>query len=336
MAAFSFLRQNILQQTFAHPFQAILCLSQKQKLLSHVWIAATSNPLSCLGVGRATHTARHPPGLTRHGPGGQLKAEGDKMADLKTFEKAEFGSVRVVIRESEPWFVAKDVCDCLELGNSRDAVSGLDDDEKGVAIIDTLGGPQEMTVISEPGLYSLILRSRKPEAKVFKRWITHEVIPSIRRHGGYLTPAKLEEALLNPDTLIRLATDLKAEREKRAALEQQVRTDAPKVLFADSVSASSSSILVGQLAVLLRQNGVNIGQNRLFQWMRENGFLIQSGSRKNSPTQRSMELGLFETKERTINNPDGSIRITMTTKVTGKGQVYFVNRFLRPDDNIAA
>lgn len=193
-----------------------------------------------------------------------------------------------------------------------------------------------MTVISEPGLYSLILRSRKPEAKVFKRWITHEVIPSIRRHGGYLTPAKLEEALLNPDTLIRLATDLKAEREKRAALEQQVRTDAPKVLFADSVSASSSSILVGQLAVLLRQNGVNIGQNRLFQWMRENGFLIQSGSRKNSPTQRSMELGLFETKERTINNPDGSIRITMTTKVTGKGQVYFVNRFLRPDDNIAA
>ena len=171
---------------------------------------------------------------------------------------------------------------------------------------------------------------------MFKRWITHEVIPSIRRHGGYLTPAKLEEALLNPDTLIRLATDLKAEREKRAALEQQVRTDAPKVLFADSVSASSSSILVGQLAVLLRQNGVNIGQNRLFQWMRENGFLIQSGSRKNSPTQRSMELGLFETKERTINNPDGSIRITMTTKVTGKGQVYFVNRFLRPDDNIAA
>lgn len=257
------------------------------------------------------------------------------MADLKIFEKSEFGFIRIVMRNNEPWFVAKDVCDCLELDLASGA-RGLDEDEKGLHIVQTPGGPQEMSIISEPGLYSLILRSRKPEAKAFKRWITHEVIPSIRHHGGYLTPAKLEEALLNPDTLIRLATDLKAEREKRAALEQQARTDAPKVLFADSVSASSSSILVGQLAVLLRQNGVNIGQNRLFQWMRENGFLIQSGGRKNSPTQRSMELGLFETKERAINNPDGSIRITMTTKVTGKGQVYFVNRFLRPDDDIAA
>ena len=257
------------------------------------------------------------------------------MADLKIFEKSEFGFIRIVMRNNEPWFVAKDVCDCLELDLASGA-RGLDEDEKRLHIVQTPGGPQEMSIISEPGLYSLILRSRKPEAKAFKRWITHEVIPSIRHHGGYLTPAKLEEALLNPDTLIRLATDLKAEREKRAALEQQARTDAPKVLFADSVSASSSSILVGQLAVLLRQNGVNIGQNRLFQWMRENGFLIQSGSRKNSPTQRSMELGLFETKERAINNPDGSIRITMTTKVTGKGQVYFVNRFLRPDDEIAA
>lgn len=263
------------------------------------------------------------------------------MADLKIFEKSGFGSVRVVMKDGDPWFVAKDVCENLGT-ETRDIPDILEADEQCplMDIIHTLkdssGLRKDSRVISEPGLYSLILRSRKPEAKAFKRWITHEVIPSIRHHGVYLTPAKLEEALLNPDTLIRLATDLKAEREKRAALEQQARTDAPKVLFADSVSASSSSILVGQLAVLLRQNGVNIGQNRLFQWMRENGFLIQSGSRKNSPTQKSMELGLFETKERAINNPDGSIRITMTTKVTGKGQVYFVNRFLRPDDEIAA
>lgn len=245
------------------------------------------------------------------------------------------------MKDGDPWFVAKDVCENLGT-ETRDIPDILEADEQFplMDIIHTLkdssGLRKDSRVISEPGLYSLILRSRKPEAKAFKRWITHEVIPSIRHHGGYPTPAKLEEALLNPDTLIRLATDLKAEREKRAALEQQARTDAPKVLFANSVSASSSPILVGQLAVLLRQNGVNIGQNRLFQWMRENGFLIQSGSRKNSPTQKSMELGLFETKERAINNPDGSIRITMTTKVTGKGQVYFVNRFLRPDDEIAA
>ena len=140
------------------------------------------------------------------------------------FESKEFGKIRVVERSGAPWFVGKDVCDCLEIGNSRDAAASLDDDEKGVALIDTPGGKQEMSIISEPGLYSLVLRSRKPEAKAFKRWIVHEVLPAIRKHGGYLTPKKLEEALLNPDVLIRLATQLKEEREARVQAEARVAT----------------------------------------------------------------------------------------------------------------
>lgn len=138
------------------------------------------------------------------------------------FESKEFGKIRVVEHSGAPWFVGKDVCDCLEIGNSRDAAASLDDDEKGVALIDTPGGKQEMSIISEPGLYSLVLRSRKPEAKAFKRWIVHEVLPAIRKHGGYLTPKKLEEALLNPDVLIRLATQLKEEREARVQAEARV------------------------------------------------------------------------------------------------------------------
>lgn len=186
-----------------------------------------------------------------------------------------------------------------------------------------------MAVVNEPGLYSLVLRSRKPEAKAFKRWITHEVIPAIRKHGGYLTPQKVEEVLLNPDTIIRLATDLKAERERRLALEAENVKNAPKVLFADSVAASHTDILIGDLAKLLRQNGIEIGQKRLFEWLRENGYLIkQRGLSWNMPTQKAMELGLFRVKETTINKPDGSVQISKTTKVTGKGQIYFVEKFL--------
>lgn len=255
------------------------------------------------------------------------------MTDLKIFEKAGFGSVRVVMREGDPWFVAKDVCAALDLDNVSEALRALDEDER-ITLSNPDGNPRagiplSFNLISEPGLYSLVLRSRKPEAKAFKRWITHEVIPAIRRLGGYLTPDKVEEVLLNPDTVIRLATALKEEQARCAALEAKTQEDRPKVLFAESVSASTSSILIGQLANLISQNGVKIGQNRLFQWMRGNDFLIANGSRRNSPTQRAMEMGLFEVRERTINNPDGSIRITLTTKVTGKGQIYFVNRFLK-------
>ena len=255
---------------------------------------------------------------------------------LALFEHEKFGSLRDVERKVQPWFVAKDVCDILEMGNPRSSLALLDEDEKGVHSMDTPGGKQEMTIISEPGLYSLILRSRKPEAKAFKRWVTHDVIPSIRKRGLYATPQTVEAMLADPDTAIKLLTSLKEERAKSAALAAKVEQDAPKVLFADSVAASRSSILIGDLAKLLVQNGVKIGQNRLFVYLREKGFLIQSGSRKNTPTQRSMEMGLFEVKEYLVHNPDGSTRTRFTTKVTGKGQLYFVKKFLSANTPVAA
>lgn len=172
------------------------------------------------------------------------------------------------------------------------------------------------------------MRSDKPKAKPFRKWVTAEVLPSIRKHGGYLTPQKIEEVLLNPDTIIRLATDLKTEQEKVKALKVKVEQDKPLVAFANAVSVSNTSILVGELAKLLRQNGVNMGQNRLFDWMRKNGYLIsRKGSDYNMPTQRSMERGWFEIKETTISHSNGNTSISKTVKVTGKGQIYFINLF---------
>lgn len=225
------------------------------------------------------------------------------MSEMQIFEKAEFGKVRVVERDGQPWFVAKDVCECLELTDVSKTISLLDDDEKGTNSIRTPGGEQQMLVVSEPGLYSLILRSRKPEAKAFKRWVTHDVIPSIRKRGLYATPQTVEAMLADPDTAIKLLTSLKEERAKSAALAAKVEQDAPKVLFV---------------------------------YLREKGFLIQSGSRKNTPTQRSMEMGLFEVKEYLVHNPDGSTRTRFTTKVTGKGQLYFVKKFLSANTPVAA
>ena len=238
--------------------------------------------------------------------------------------------LRIIEKENnELWFVAKDVCDILEIKNSRDAVSRLDDDEKGVVLTDTPGGRQKLQAVNEFGLYNLVLTSRKPEAKEFKRWITHEVIPSIRKHGAYMTPETIEKVLTDPDTIIKLATNLKEEQEKRKQAEKQLEEQKPKVIFAEAVETSKSSVLVGELAKILNQNGVDIGQNRLFKWLRDNGYLIrQKGENFNLPTQYSMDLGLFEIKKRTINNPDGSIRTTRTPKVTGKGQIYFVKKFL--------
>jgi anti-repressor protein len=244
------------------------------------------------------------------------------MNDLSIFKHNVFGEVRTVTRDGNPWFVAADVCRALEIANSRDALTRLDDDEKGVALTDTPGGRQQMSIVSEPGLYTLVLGSRKPEARAFKRWVAHDVIPAIRKHGMYAVDHLLE----NPDLAIAALTRLKEERERRKALEAQAAIDSPKVLFADSVAASEHSILVGELAKLLRQNGVKVGQNRLFEYLREEGFLCKAGDQYNMPTQRSMEMGLFEIKERTLNNPDGSVRLTRTSKVTGKGQIYFINR----------
>lgn len=253
------------------------------------------------------------------------------MKQLQVFNNQEFGQVRTMIIDGSPWFVAKDVCECLDINNSRQALARLDSDEKNSVILnDGTPGNPEKGIVNEYGLYNLVLSSRKPSAKAFKRWITHEVIPAIRKHGAYMTGETLEQALTSPDFLIRLATELKTEQEARKMAEAQIEADKPKVLFADSVAASHGSILVGELAKLLNQNGIDIGQNRLFNWLRENGYLIcRKGTDYNMPTQRSMEMQLFNIKETAITHSDGHVSISKTVKVTGKGQVYFVNKFLK-------
>lgn len=247
------------------------------------------------------------------------------MNEIKIFDNPEFGKVRTMEINGEPYFVGKDVAEILGYSNTRDALTKhVDSEDKNtVAICDGKGNPNQ-TVINESGLYSLILSSKLPKAKEFKRWVTSEVLPSIRKHGAYA----VDELLNDPEFAIKTFTALKEERERSKRLSEQIEADKPKVIFADSVSAAKSSILIGDLAKILKQNGVNIGQNRLFEWFRQNGFLIKSGSSKNMPTQKAAEMGLFEVKVSTVNNPDGSIRETKTTKVTGKGQVYFVNKFL--------
>lgn len=253
------------------------------------------------------------------------------MNDLQIFNSPEFGEIRTIEKDGEPWFVGKDVAAALGYERPTKAIlDHVDDEDKDeVPIQDSIGRSQNTPIINESGLYSLVLSSKLPGAKQFKRWITSEVIPSIRKHGAYMTPDKLEEVLLKPDTLIQLAQNLKAEQEKRRALEVKMEEQKPKVLFAESVEAAKTSILIGELAKLLKQNGINIGQNRLFEWLRQNGYLIRrQGSDYNMPTQRAMEMGLFEIKETTITHSDGHIHVSKTPKVTGKGQVYFVNLFV--------
>ncbi len=242
---------------------------------------------------------------------------------LQVFTNEQFGSVRVLEHNGDPWFVAVDVCHALEV--DRTQTRRLDEDEKGVRSIHTPGGDQELLMISEAGLYSLVLGSRKPEAKAFKRWITHEVIPTIRKHGMYATPDTVEKILEDPDTIIRILQEMKEERARRVKAEEQIRLDAPKVLFADCVSQADTDILVGELAKLLKQNGMDIGQNRLYEKLRAEGFIMKNST---IPTQRAMEMGLFRVIERSIMQPNGTTRITQTTKVTGKGQQYFVNRYI--------
>lgn len=250
------------------------------------------------------------------------------MNELQIFNSNEFGEIRVLEIDNEPWFVGKDVAGVLGYSNTRKAIIDhvdTEDKKDGVTIRDSIGRGQTPTFINESGLYSLILSSKLPNAKKFKRWVTSEVLPTIRKHGMYAT----EELLANPDLLISVAQELKTEREKRKMLEAERETNKPKVLFADSVQSSKKSILVGELAKLIKQNGVDIGQNRLFAWLRKEGYLIsRKGESFNLPTQRSMELGVLEIKESTHINPDGSVRLTKTPKVTGKGQVYFINKFI--------
>lgn len=253
------------------------------------------------------------------------------MHDIFTFHGQE---VRTLTIDNEPWFVGKDVADILGYSNSKDALNKhVDLDDKQIiqrSQIATLDIPNRgLTIINESGLYSLILSSKLPRAKEFKRWVTSEVLPTIRKHGMFAT----DELLDNPDFAIATLQKLKEEREAKKLLEATIEEQKPKVIFANAVSASHTSILVGEFAKLMRQNGVNMGQNRMFVWLRENGYLInRKGSDKNMPTQKSMELGLFEIKETTINHSDGHISINKTPKITGKGQLYFADKLLSKDD----
>nr|DAP58862.1 MAG TPA: repressor domain protein [Caudoviricetes sp.] len=239
-------------------------------------------------------------------------------------------AVRIVQKNGEPWFVLKDVCDVLHLSTPARVAERLEPDEVSSAhVTDGIGRQQVTSIVNESGLYTVILRSDKPEAKPFRKWVTSEVLPSIRKHGAYMTPETLEAAILNPDYLLKVATALKEETDKRKALESKVQADAPKVLFADSVAASTSTILISELAKILRQNGVNTGEKRLFRWMRENGYLVKrNGTDYNMPTQMSMELGILKVKETVVCHSDGHTSISKTPKVTGKGQTYFLNKFL--------
>lgn len=256
------------------------------------------------------------------------------MNDLQVFQNERFGEVRTVIREGQPWFVAADVCRVLELDPT--ATRRLDEDEKDtLRLTQGTSGNPNVTIVNEPGLYVLVMGSRKPEAKEFRRWITHEVIPSIRKHGAYLTDEATDALFADPDTFAALAVKWRDERKARLEAEAQARQhlekiqqDAPKVLFASSVEASGTGILIGALAKILRQNGVEVGQNRLFERMRKDGYLIsRPGSDWNMPSQRSMEAGFMRIKESTVTHADGHISVNKTPIVTGKGQVFFINKY---------
>ncbi len=272
------------------------------------------------------------------------------MDNIEVFQNKEFGSIRTMNIDSEIWFVGKDVCEAFGDTNYRRSLLNIDDSDRGVSQIDTPGGKQNMVIINESGLYSLLFQMQPQKAKGvsqnnalvnerieklhrFKHWVTSEVLPSIRKNGGYIAGQETmsDEELMAKALLVannKIAERDKIIEQKQARIEQMK----PKEIFADAVSASHTSILVGDLAKLICQNGYQIGQKRLFDWLRANGYLIKSGSSYNMPTQRYVEQGLFEIKESNLVNPDGSVRITRTPKVTGKGQVYFMNKFLSKEN----
>lgn len=259
--------------------------------------------------------------------------------ELQIFTNEQFGDIRTVEENGKVLFCGFDVAEALGYEASRNAIAR----HCRCALKRCVPHPQspdkqiEMSFIPEGDVYRLIAHSKLPKAQEFESWVFDEVLPTIRKHGAYMTEQTLEDALTSPDFLIRLATQLKEEQEARKALEAENAAMQPKALFADAVTASHTSILIGELAKILKQNGVDIGQNKLFERLRQDGYLMKTGSSKNMPTQSAMEKGLFEIKESTKTEPNGSVRIMRTTKVTGKGQMYFVNLFLnKASDNATA
>ena len=270
------------------------------------------------------------------------------MNEIQIFSNPEFGEIRTLEIDGEMWVVGKDVCEAFGDTNHNRSLSRIDEVDKKVMPIQTKGGMQNTIFINENGLYSLLfamqpqkahnngvqdeypleIQRRIDKLHKFKFWVTHEVLPSIRKHGAYMTRNFLENDVISPDLLIQLALQMKTEQGKIKALEQKIESDKPKLIFADAVSESQTSILIGELAKILVQNGIATGQNRLFSWMRDNGYLIgRKGTDYNMPTQIAMQMGLFEIKETVITHSDGHTSISKTPKVTGKGQIYFTNLY---------
>ncbi|KAA1803611.1 hypothetical protein FXB61_005725 [Bacillus cereus] len=254
------------------------------------------------------------------------------MNQLQVFNNEEFGQVRTMVQGEDVWFVAKDVCDVLEIKNHRTSISILDEDEKGVHSMDTLGGIQQLQTINESGLYSLVLRSRKPQAKAFKKWVTSEVLPSIRKHGAYMTDQVLEQAVTNPDFAIGLLTKLKEEKEKLAAAQQQIVKQKPLVVFAEACMQSEQTLKVSEVAKLATKQGVKIGQRQLFAKLREWELMFK---RSTEPTQPAVEKGYFEIAQGVKQKPNGEAFTWTTTYVTPKGQAYIIDRLKKEQDQEA-
>lgn len=252
------------------------------------------------------------------------------MNNLQIFNSPDFGQIRTIQQNGEPWFVGKDVAKILGYERADNAIRNhVDDEDKLMHQISASGQNREMYIINESGLYSLILSSKMPKAKEFKRWVTSEVIPAIRKTGGYIAGSEsMTDAEIMAKAVLVAQSTIRQRDQRIKELESDVAAAKPKVLFADAVSASDSTILIGDLAKILKQNGYNTGQKRLFQWLRDNGYLIKrQGADYNSPTQRSMELGLFRVKETPIIHADGHVTVNKTVKVTPKAQIYFANKF---------
>lgn len=252
------------------------------------------------------------------------------MNNLQIFDSPDFGQIRTIQQNGEPWFVGKDVAEILGYKDTSDAMKKhVDIEDKLTRRFADSGQNREMYIINESGLYSLILSSKMPKAKEFKHWVTSEVLPAIRKTGGYIAGSEnMTDAEIMAKAVLVAQSTIQQRDQRIKELESDVAAAKPKVLFADAVSASDSTILIGDLAKILKQNGHPIGQKRLFIWMRENGYLIKrQGADYNSPTQRAMELGLFKIKETAITHADGHVSVSKTTKVTGKGQEYFINKF---------
>lgn len=258
------------------------------------------------------------------------------MSGIRIFGNINFGQVRVNTDAEEPLFCAMDVCKILGYANGRDAVAKhVDQEDVAKCYTPTKGGVQNISYVNESGLYALILASKLPTAKTFKHWITSVVLPSIRKHGAYATSETIDSIIADPDNGIRLLTALKEERQQRklaedkaALLEEVTRVQAPKVAFAEAITGSQTNILIRDLAKLIQQNGYNIGEKRLYQWLRENGYLCSFGQNYNKPMQRYVEQGLFFIKEG-AHTENGVLTSNLTTMVTGKGQQYFINKFIK-------